>query len=283
MFSVIRIHTNRGIYEMKKKFGVLTIVIFLMGILLTGCGQTQKSNDTSWDDIKAKGKFVVGLDDSFPPMGFRDEKGQIVGFDIDMAKAAAEKLGVKVEFKPVEWDGVILSLNNKDIDVIWNGLTITEERKKQIAFSKVYLQNKQIIVVQKNSTINSKKDLSGKTVGLQMGSSSEKALKADADTSKSLKEVRKYSNNTEALLDLSQGRTDAVIVDEVVGRYYIEKKPDLYKILDDNFGVEDYGVGIRKTDTSFKEKLDEALDTIKSDGTADKISQKWFGKNIVTK
>lgn len=283
MFSVIRIHTNRGIYKMKKKFGVLTIVIFLMGILLTGCGQTQKSNDTSWDDIKAKGKFVVGLDDSFPPMGFRDEKGQIVGFDIDMAKAAAEKLGVKVEFKPVEWDGVILSLNNKDIDVIWNGLTITEERKKQIVFSKVYLQNKQIIVVQKNSTINSKKDLSGKTVGLQMGSSSEKALNADADTSKSLKEVRKYSNNTEALLDLSQGRTDAVIVDEVVGRYYIEKKPDLYKILDDNFGVEDYGVGIRKTDTSFKEKLDEALDTIKSDGTADKISQKWFGKNIVTK
>ncbi len=284
MFSVIRIHTNRGIYKiMKKKFGILTIVIFLMGILLTGCGQTQKSKDTSWDDIKSKGKFIVGLDDSFPPMGFRDEKGQIVGFDIDMAKAVAEKLGVKVEFKPVDWDGVILSLNNKDIDVIWNGLSISEERKKQIDFSEVYLQNKQIIVVQKDSTINNKKDLSSKTVGLQMGSTSEKALKADTSTSKSLKEVRKYSNNTEALLDLSQGRTDAVIVDEVVGRYYIEKKPGLYKILDDNFGVEDYGVGIRKTDTSFKEKLNEALNTIKSDGTADKISQKWFGKNIVTK
>lgn len=283
MFSVIRIHINRGIHRMKKKFGILTIVIFLMGILLTGCGQTQKSKDTSWDDIKSKGKFVVGLDDSFPPMGFRDEKGEIVGFDIDMAKAAAEKLGVKVEFKPVDWDGVILSLNNKDIDVIWNGLSISEDRKKQINFSEVYLQNKQIIVVQKNSTINSKKDLSGKTVGLQMGSTSEKALNADTSTSKSLKEVRKYSNNTEALLDLSQGRTDAVIVDEVVGRYYIEKKPDLYKILDDNFGVEDYGVGMRKTDTSFKEKLNEALDTIKNDGTADKISQKWFGKNIVTK
>ncbi|WP_368488679.1 amino acid ABC transporter substrate-binding protein [Clostridium sp. BJN0013] len=268
---------------MKKKFGILTMVIFLMGILFTGCGQTQKSDDTSWDDIKSKGKFVVGLDDSFPPMGFRDEKGQIVGFDIDMAKAVAKKLGVKVEFKPVEWDGVILSLNNKDIDVIWNGLTITEERQKQIDFSKVYLQNKQIIVVQKNSNINSKQDLSGKTVGLQMGSSSEKALKADTTVSNSLKDLRKYSNNTEALLDLSQGRTDAVVVDEVVGRYYIEKKPDLYKILDDNFGVEDYGVGIRKTDTSFKEKLDEALDAIKSDGTADKISQKWFGKNIVTK
>ena len=151
MFSVIRIHTNRGIYKiMKKKFGILTIVIFLMGILLTGCGQTQKSKDTSWDDIKSKGKSIVGLDDSFPPMGFRDEKGQIVGFDIDMAKAVAEKLGVKVEFKPVDWDGVILSLNNKDIDVIWNGLSISEERKKQIDFSEVYLQNKQIIVDRKS-------------------------------------------------------------------------------------------------------------------------------------
>ncbi|MFL0194718.1 amino acid ABC transporter substrate-binding protein [Clostridium sp. WILCCON 0269] len=268
---------------MKKKFGILTMVIFLLGILLTGCGQTQQSGDKSWDDIKAKGKFVVGLDDSFPPMGFRDEKGQIVGFDIDMAKAAAEKLGVKVEFKPVEWDGIILSLNNKDIDVIWNGLTITADRKKQIAFSKVYLQNKQIIVVQNNSAIKSKKDLSGKRVGIQLGSSSETALNADTTTSKSLKEVRKYSNNTEALLDLNQGRIDAVVVDEVVGRYYIEKKPGLYKILDDNFGKEDYGVGIRKTDTSFREKLDEALDTIKSDGTADKISKKWFGENIVTK
>lgn len=268
---------------MKKKFTILTIVIFLIGILLTGCGQSQKSSDTSWDTIKSKGKFVVGLDDSFPPMGFRDDKGQIVGFDIDMAKAVAQKLGVKVEFKPVEWDGIILSLNNKDIDVIWNGLTITDERKKQIAFSKVYLQNRQIIVVQNNSTINSKKDLSGKTVGLQMGSSSEKALSSDTTTFKSLKDVRKYSNNTEALLDLNQGRIDAVVVDEVVGRYYIEKKPGLYKILNDNFGVEDYGVGIRKSDVSFKEKLDEALDTIKNDGTADKISQKWFGKNIITK
>ncbi|OAA91800.1 amino acid ABC transporter substrate-binding protein [Clostridium ljungdahlii] len=268
---------------MKKKLGILTLVIFLLGIILTGCGQGQKSSDKSWDDIKSKGQFVVGLDDSFPPMGFRDEKGQIVGFDIDMAKAAAQKMGVKVVFKPVEWDGIILSLNNKDIDVIWNGLTITDKRKKQIGFSKVYLQNKQIIVVKSDSNIKNKKDLSGKTVGLQMGSSSETALNSDAATAKSLKNIRKYSNNTEALLDLNQGRIDAVVVDEVVGRYYLQKKPGLYKILEDNFGKEDYGVGIRKTDESFKNKLDEALDSMKKDGTANKISQKWFGKDIIAK
>ncbi|MCI1944238.1 amino acid ABC transporter substrate-binding protein [Clostridium luticellarii] len=267
---------------MKKKLGILIIAVFLLSAMLSGCGQSQKS-DNSWNDIKSKGEFVVGLDDSFPPMGFRDEKGQIVGFDIDMARAAAKKMGVNVVFKPVQWDGIILSLNNKDIDVIWNGLTITEDRKKQIDFSKVYLQNKQIIVVKNNSDIKNKKDLAGKTVGLQLGSSSENALNADTATSKSLKDIRKYSNNTEALLDLNQGRIDAVVVDEVVGRYYLQKKAGLYKILDDNFGKEDYGVGIRKTDSSFKAKLNEALDSIKKDGTADKISQKWFNKDIIAK
>ncbi|HBC97847.1 MAG TPA: amino acid ABC transporter substrate-binding protein [Clostridium sp.] len=267
---------------MKKKLGILAALIFFTAALFSGCGQSSKAN-TSWNDIKSKGEFVVGLDDSFPPMGFRDSKGHIVGFDIDMAKAAAKKMGVKVVFKPVEWDGIILSLNNKDIDVIWNGLTITEDRKKHISFSKVYLQNKQIIVVKNNSNIKTKKDLSGKTVGLQLGSSSETALKSDAATSKSLKNVRKYSNNTEALLDLNQGRIDAVVVDEVVGRYYLKKKPGLYKVLDDNLGKENYGVGIRKSDTSFRNKLNEALDSMKKDGTADKISQKWFNKDIIAK
>lgn len=269
---------------MKKRLVLLTIVIFTLSLFLSGCGQAKKSaSDNSWNDIKQKGQFVVGLDDSFPPMGFKDDKGEIVGFDIDLAKEAAKRMGVKVVFKPVQWDGIILSLNNKDIDVIWNGLTITDKRKEQIAFSKVYLQNKQIIVVKNDSKIASKKDLAGKVVGLQLGSSSETALTTDADTSKSLKEVKKYSDNTEALMDLNQGRLDAVVVDEVVGRYYLAKKPGLYKTLDEDFGKEDYGVGIRKADTSFKEELDKTLDAMKADGTADKISQKWFGKNIIAK
>ncbi len=129
-----------------------------MGLIfmLTGCGNKSKE-DTSLKDIKDKGEFVVGLDDSFPPMGFKNDKGEIVGFDIDLAKEVAKKMGVKVVFKPVQWDGVVLSLNNKDIDVIWNGLTITEKRKEQINFSKPYVENKQIIVVNNDSNIKSKK------------------------------------------------------------------------------------------------------------------------------
>ncbi len=126
-----------------------------MGTIFTGCGQSKSGTDNSWNEIKQKGQFVVGLDDSFPPMGFRNDSGQIIGFDIDMAKEAAKRMGVKVVFKPVQWDGIILSLKNKDIDLIWNGLTITDKRKQQIDFSNVYLQNKQIIVTTKDSPIKS--------------------------------------------------------------------------------------------------------------------------------
>ena len=266
---------------MKIKFKLLMVAMLATSIF-TACGSASSADD-SFKNIKEKKELIVGLDDNFPPMGFRDNSGEIVGFDIDMAKEVGTRMGVKVTFKPVEWDGVILSLNNKDIDVIWNGLTITDKRKEQIAFSKVYLQNKQIIIVNSKSNISKKSDLQDKIVGIQMGSSSESALASDSELTSSLKEVKKYSNNTEALLDLSAGRIDAVIVDEVVGRYYASKKPDNYTVLDENLGVEDYGVGIRKSDSSLTEEIDKLLEEMKSDGTANTISQKWFGKDIIYK
>lgn len=269
---------------MKRKFSLLALTLFIASILLAGCGSTkQAASDTSLQDIKSKGKFVVGLDDSFPPMGFRDENNNIVGFDIDLAKEVAKRMGVQVEFKPVQWDGIIMSLNNKDIDVIWNGLTITEKRQQEIAFSKVYLENKQIIVTKADSAIKTKKDLTGKVVGLQLGSSSETALNADTATAKSLKEIKKFNTNTEALLDLKNGRVDAVVIDEVVGRYYAAKTPNVYTVLNEDLGKESYGVGFRKTDVTFKNEVDKVLDEMKADGTADKISQQWFGKSIITK
>ncbi|TDT63288.1 amino acid ABC transporter substrate-binding protein [Fonticella tunisiensis] len=265
-----------------KKFLAIIISILVLSSLLAGCGKS-KASSTPVNEIKQKGKFIVGLDDSFPPMGFRDEKGEIVGFDIDLAKEAAKRMGLEVEFKPVVWDGVLLSLKNKDIDVIWNGLTITEERKKQIDFTKPYLEDRQIVVVKGNSNIASKKDLAGKVIGLQLGSTSEQALNSDAETAKSIKELRKYSNNTEALMDLKAGRIDAVVVDEISGRYYVAKNPGDYKILNEDFGKQIVGVGVRKEDTAFKEELDKVLDEMKKDGTAAEISKKWFGADILTK
>ncbi|MCK4260257.1 MAG: amino acid ABC transporter substrate-binding protein [Halanaerobiales bacterium] len=265
---------------MLKKITVVIMVVLILSIMLVGCGK--KAEIDSLSLIKEKGKFIVGLDDSFPPMGFRDEKGEIVGFDIDLAKEVAKRMGIEVEFKPVDWDGILFSLKNNDIDLIWNGLTITEKRKKEIAFSEVYLQNRQIIVVGKNGSVQNKEDLKGRVIGLQLGSSSEIALNSESEVVTSLKEIRKYSNNTEALMDLQAGRVDAVVLDEIVGRYYMAKRPDVYRVLEEDFGKESYGVGIRKDDMSFKEELNKILIEMKADGTAEKISIKWFGENILS-
>ncbi len=263
---------------MKKIFTLVFCLIIAGGAL--SC--TKKSgDDKSLADIKAKGFFIVGLDDEFPPMGFRGKDSEITGFDIDLAKETAKEMGVDVKFKPVDWDGVIFSLTKGDIDVIWNGLTITKERKERIAFTKPYLDNRQIIIVQKKSSIKNKKDLAGKIAGLQLGSSAEKALNRDKETAKSLKDVKKYSNNPLALMDLASGRIEAVVVDEIVGRYYIAKKPGVYKVIADDFGREEYGVGLRKKDVSFKKELDRALDAVKTSKAGVKISKKWFGENIL--
>lgn len=251
----------------------------LMGaIVLTGCGK--KEAPAAPAPAQA---IVIGLDDNFPPMGFRDDKNELIGFDIDLAKEAGKRLGVAVSFKPIDWSAKESELNGNRIDVLWNGLTITEERKANILFTKPYLENRQIIVVTEKSPIKTKAELAGKVVGVQDGSSAVEAIQKDEATAKSIKELKKFGDNVTALMDLSAGRLDALVVDEIVGRYYTGKKPGEYRVLEDNFGTEDYGVGTRKSDTELSAKLDKALDDMKADGTAAKISTQWFGKDIVKK
>lgn len=277
---------------MKRKLAVILLLCFSLTMLVTGCSsQTSKDDskktpapvaDKSWQEIKDQGYFTLGLDDAFPPMGFHDEKtNEIVGFDIDLAKEAAKRMGVEVKFQPVIWDTVIEELNNGNIDVIWNGLSVTPARQKQIAFTNAYIADKQIIVVKKGSTLADKKALAGKKVGIQAASSAIDAVEKDAVTFKSLGELVQFDNNVDALLDLKSGRIDAVVVDEVVGRYYLAKHPDDYTVLKDNFGAEDFGVGLRKTDKTFLAELQKTLDAMKADGTSAKISEKWFGENII--
>ncbi len=252
-----------------KKWMALALAAMLVVSLLAGCGTA------------AKKKIVVGLDDHFPPMGFRDDKNNIVGFDVDMAKEAAKRLGMEVEFKPIDWNSKEAELNGKRIDVLWNGLTITEKRRENILFTNAYMENKQIIVVPANSPLKTKADLAGKVVGVQDGSSSVEAVEKEAAVAKSFKELKKYPDNVAALMDLKAGRIDALVVDEIVGRYYIAKKAGEYKVLNENFGSEEYGVGLRKDDKELHAKLQKVLDEMKKDGTAAKISQQWFGANIV--
>ena len=176
--------------------------------------------DDSWEKIKEKGKIIVGLDDSYPPMGFRDENGELVGYDIDLAKEAAKRLGVEIEFQPIDWDSKEMELTTGKVDCLWNGLSITDERIEELYFAKPYIANKQIIIVPEGSSIKTRADLKDKTVGLQKGSSSYNALTSDP-ISKEVKEIKEYVNNVDAYNDLKAGRIDAFVVDSVVGEYML--------------------------------------------------------------
>ena len=260
-----------------KKLTSLLMLSLTAGVLLSGCGNNDSAPAAQSAAAPAMPtKIVIGLDDNFPPMGFRNEKNELVGFDISMAQEATRRMGIEAEFKPIDWSAKEAELNGKRVDMLWNGMTITEERKKNVAFTKPYMQNHQIIIVTAKSPVQAKADLSGKVVGVQDGSSAVDAVAKEADLAKSMKEIKKFGDNVAALMDLNTGRLDAVVADEVVGRYYTSKKPGEYRVLEENFGSEDYGVGLRKEDTELLAKLDNALDAMKTDGTAQKIYAKWF-------
>jgi ABC-type amino acid transport substrate-binding protein len=179
------------------------------------------ADDNSLQYIKDKGNMIVGLDDSFPPMGFRDEKGEIAGFDIDLAKAVGEKLGVEVVFQPIDWNAKELELSQKRIDMIWNGMTITDERIETMCFGKPYIANRQVVITSADSGITDLKGLAGKKVGVQRGSSAVEAINSKPEIAETFGELVEFDQNLNAFLDLKSGRVDAVVMDVIVGRYII--------------------------------------------------------------
>ncbi len=236
--------------------------------------------DGSLQAIMDKGFFIMGLDDSFPPMGFRDDKGELVGFDIDMARGIAEHMGIKVELLPIDWSAKELELEAGNIDVIWNGYTITEERKEKVLMSAPYMKNMQVILVKNDSPITTLADLEGKTVAVQEGSSAQGVIQEDAGLSASIGEVVAFKDYVTALMDVDSGQVDALGVDLVVADYYMAKKPDKYRILDETIAPEEYGIGFRKGEQAFHDAVMAAFEEMKKDGSAAEISNRWFGRDV---
>lgn len=255
------------------------LLFILLAILLVGCqAKVVEDVDNSLNNIIEKGKMIVGFTE-YPPMGFK-ENGEVTGFDIDIAKAVGEKLGVEIEFVYIDWDAKVLELEAGNIDMIWNGLTITEDRKKEILFSKPYFNNRIVVLTLKDSPINSISDLSDKNVGVELQSSGQSALEA-SEVFGSINEMVKYTTITEAVLDLKAGGIDAIVADEIFARYAVSKEVDAYKIPEDVFNSENYGIGFRLEDVALRDKIDEIIDGLAEDGTALEISLKWFGEDLL--
>ncbi|MEG1778878.1 MAG: amino acid ABC transporter substrate-binding protein [Oscillospiraceae bacterium] len=286
---------------MKKILSVI-MASLMLSVAMVGCGskpaaETPKPDakpteeqtpvtDTSSPATKygtaTEGKFVMGLDDSFPPMGFRDDNNEIVGLDIDIARAICDKLGLELVLQPINWDTKEMELETGNIDVIWNALTITPARQESMLISKPYLKNNQVICVKADSAIASKADLAGKKVAVQLGSSADEALMKD-DISSKIGEKLEFDNNVSALLDCKTGGVDAVVLDEVVANYYAKQEPDSYKVLSDSLAAEEYGIAFKKGNQKLHDSIMNEFDALAKDGTLKGVSEKWFGKDIIVK
>jgi ABC-type amino acid transport substrate-binding protein len=181
--------------------------------------------DTSLEYILDKGELILGLDETFPPMGYRDANGDIVGFDIDLATEVCDRLGIKLKLQPIDWNAKEMELSTKSIDCIWNGMSITDERVENMNISKPYIANRQVIVTANDSGIAVKADLNGKKVATQAGSAALDAINAEAEAAgnaEAFGKVTEYASFDDAWLDLKAGTVDALVIDEVYIRYVME-------------------------------------------------------------
>ncbi len=276
-----------------KRFLALAAAALMALALFAGCSKEDEGSHAdasgsetqlnSLEKVKQAGKLILGLDDSFPPMGYRDDNDEIVGYDIDLAKEVASRMGVELVLQPIDWDYKESELSDGNIDCIWNGMSIDDERREKLNLSEPYLNNQQVVVVLSDSGINTLADLAGKEVILQAGSTAEGALDSHPEVKETLKDGQAIpvDNNVQAMMELKNGTGDAVIMDAVVARYYLNLEDgDAYKILDEVLSEEEYAIGFRKGDQELRDEVQKILGEMKADGKLAEITIKWFGEDI---
>lgn len=238
------------------------------------------SNDKIVND---ENTLVVGFDAGQPPMGFTDESGNYVGFDLDLAAEVAKRLGMEVAYMPINWDTKKEELASGAFDCIWNGFTI-DGRENDYTWSDPYMRNEQVFVVRADSGIKTKEDLAGKKLAYQKESSAAAALEKDPEFVASLGETVMTDTNLLALTEMQTGSVDAALLDSTMAEYNLTQQGgDEYVILEEPLSAEDYGVGFNLGDTELRDKVQGALDEMVADGTFAKISNKWFGRDVSIK
>ncbi len=265
---------------MKKLF------VILMALVLALSFASFAEADNSLQAIQEKGYLILGLDDSFPPMGFNDENGNIVGFDIDLATEVCKRLGVELKTQPIDWAAKEALLDAGNIDCIWNGMSITPARQEAMCMTEAYLNNCIVILTKKDSGIEKVEDLAGKYVAVQGGSFAEEVLTiADygyQDVYASIGEVITEADYLYAIMNLKNGMVDAVLIDEVVAQYELAKLGDETLVCVGNLCDDLYGIGFRKADVALMNAVYGALIDMAKDGTAAQIAANWFSADIVT-
>lgn len=268
---------------MKKSFiARLASIALASMMLLTGCGKgdSKSKEDNSLQKVKDSGKFLLGLDATFKPMGYTDDNGEIVGFDIDVAEEVCKRMGVELVKVGINWDTKEMDLNAGTIDCIWNGMSVNPERAEAMNLSEPYMNNDMIFCVKADNTAATSKDLEGKKIAVQNGSTAQTLLQ-ESDIGKN-SQIVAYETNLNALMEMELGLVDAVFLDSIVANYEITTGNKAYKVLPDGLSSEEYAIGFRKNDQKLRDEVQKILSEMKADGTLGEISTKWFGSDITT-
>jgi polar amino acid transport system substrate-binding protein len=257
--------------------------VFAAGLLLAACGKKEPApTPTAAAPASAAAPapakvYVVGTDAAYAPFESQNEKGEIVGFDIDVVKAVAAKAGIEVKFVNTPWEGIFNALGQGDRDMIVSSVTITDERKQTMDFSAPYFDAVQLIAVKANSKVAKFDDLKKLKVGVQTGTTGDEAVtKLLGKTSTA---VKRFESTPLALKELESGGVDAVVADNGVVIHYVANNPSakFKTVADKNFAPEQYGIAIKKGNAELLGKINKGLADIKADGTYDKIFAQYFG------
>ena len=250
---------------------LLLTALLAASTIITGCGGDNANNSTTSDANKLR----VGSTIDFAPFEFQDEtQKEYQGFDMDLIRAIGKEMGKEVEINNIGFDGLIPALEAKNVDVIISGMTITEERKGKVAFSDPYYQSGlTIVVTDSNEDIKTFKDLEGKKIAVQIGTTSATEAKKIANA-----EVREFNTPADCFMELKTGGADAVINDRPVNDYAIQKEAITgLKTLPEILTAEDYGIAIAKDNAEMQKSINDSLKKLKENGEYDKIFTKWFG------
>lgn len=256
-----------------KKFVLVCLTLVLALGLLSGCGGKDLKD---WDYIADKGTLVVGMT-IFEPMNYYDGE-TLVGFDTELAQAVGEKLGVKVEFIEIDWENKVMELKSRNVDCLWNGMTILEDLKNEVTFSVPYSENYQACVInQKNADkYTDLASMAGARIGAEAGSAGEKAVKEDASLSTG--ELTSVQAQRNTLMELKAGTLDVGVIDAVMAKASVGEGTDysdLMVVPGVELSYEQYGVGFRKEDTVTADKVNQALQELANEGFLDQLVEKY--------
>lgn len=265
---------------MKKYFGLFATLAVTMGIL-SGCGT---SNETpapeTTGDTAERTTFIVGFDAEYPPYGYKDDAGEYVGFDLDLAQEVCDRNGWELKKQPLDWTSKDMELNSGTVDCLWNGFTMTG-RESEYTFSKPYVDNSIVFVVRADADIQEKADLAGKTVITQAGSSALTALTNEEDNEENLALAASFATleqtpdyNT-AFMNLEAGSVDAIAVDIGVAQYHLTNGSDKFRKLDEPLSTEQYGIAFKLGNETLRDQVQTTLDEMVTDGTFDKIAANY--------